>query len=65
MDKTKNISDIEIIKWAFEKGYRLATGDIKDGIHIEFSAVEEYFLHQLSEFYLQQNDEVAHNVLIE
>lgn len=56
---TKSICNIEIIKWAFEKGYRLASADMKDGIHINFSETEKFFLLELNEFYAQQNNDVS------
>ena len=59
-----SIKNIEIIKWAFEQGYQLASADIKDGIHIEFSETEKYFIHELNEFYAQQNNKVNDGVSI-
>lgn len=45
----QNIEDIEIIKWAFEKGYSLGHNDMKEGIYINFKEVLEYFLEELVE----------------
>ena len=46
MSSTKNISNIEVIKRVFEKGYRLASTDMKDGIYIDFFEVGKYFSHE-------------------
>ena len=51
-------SNIEVIKWAFEKGYRLGSDDSKDGIHINFLEIEKYFLKELAEFNAQQANKV-------
>jgi hypothetical protein len=58
LSNTKNISNIEVINWAFEKGYRLASADMKDGIHINFTEIGKYFLHKLGEFHTQQNNKM-------
>ena len=46
--------DIEILKWAFEKGYFLGLSDAKDGIHINFNEIQQCFLAELNEFYNQK-----------
>lgn len=40
----------DIIKWAFERGYKLACADIKDGVYIEYSETEKYFLKELEKY---------------
>ncbi len=62
VSSTKNISNIEIIKWAFEKGYQLASADMKEGVYIEFSETEKYFLNELDEFYATQISEAYEDV---
>ena len=52
-----NIINLDVIKWAFEKGYRLACDDVKDSIHINFSEIENYFLEELIDFHNQKNNE--------
>jgi hypothetical protein len=49
-------NNIEIIKWAFEKGYRLASADMKEGIHIDFSEIENFFLRELAELDVRKNN---------
>lgn len=56
IDNINNINDIEIIEWAFEKGYRLACADSKDGVHIDFNETKKYFLNELNEFREQQSN---------
>lgn len=57
-----NKNNIEVIKWAFEKGYRLASADMKEGIHIDFSEIEKFFLRELAEFDVPQNNIVPIDV---
>ncbi|WDE09235.1 hypothetical protein SG34_031215 [Thalassomonas viridans] len=44
---------IELIKWAFEKGYRLGISDEKEGVHICFKEVQKSFLEELAEVNVQ------------
>ncbi|WDE02128.1 hypothetical protein [Thalassomonas actiniarum] len=46
----EKIYDVEIIKWAFEKGYNLGHTDIQDGIHINFTEIQKHFLNELAEY---------------
>ena len=41
---------IEVMKWAFEKGYGLGCDDTRDGVFINFSETEKFFLEELAEF---------------
>jgi hypothetical protein len=54
-DNAKNIYNIDLIKWAFEKGYDLASNDVKESIHIDFTETQRYFLEELVEYYNQDN----------
>jgi hypothetical protein len=55
MNNTNNaLEQIEIIKWAFEKGYSLAKDDMKDGIHISLSEIRKNFLQDLVELLDQE-----------
>ena len=56
MHNNNNIKhhDIQLIEWAFEKGYFLGQADGKDGVHINFNEVKKYFLAELAAFYSQQ-----------
>jgi hypothetical protein len=64
MNSIKKIKNLETIKWAFEQGYQLASADIKDGVHIEFSETEKYFLNELSEFYAQKISKVYDEIAV-
>lgn len=48
--KIEDIENIELIKWAFETGYRLGNNDGKEGIHIDFTETQKHFLTELSKF---------------
>ena len=50
-----NIDNIEIITWAFEKGYNLGGTDMKEGIHINIAEIKKYFLQELTEFNTNTN----------
>lgn len=50
------VANVDILKWAFKKGYQLARTDTKEGIHINFIEIEQYFLDELVEFYLQNKE---------
>ena len=44
--KTENIGNIEIITWAFEKGYNLSSTNMKEGIHISIAEIKKMSLHK-------------------
>ncbi|RRS10435.1 hypothetical protein EAG18_02440 [Pseudoalteromonas sp. J010] len=56
MNKNYNV---ELIKWAFEKGYNLGHADIQEGIHIDFYEIEKLFLNELNEHVLIADSEAA------
>jgi len=58
MEMIKKIDNLEMIKWAFQKGYQLASSDLREGIHINIYEIEKYFLNQLKEYQLQENTEM-------
>lgn len=58
----EKIDNIEIIKWAFEKGYNLGHEDIQNGIHINFIEIQTHFLNELAEYHNQEN-QVNSNVI--
>ena len=58
----EKIDNIEIIKWAFEKGYSLGHTDLKDGIHINFTEIQKHFLNELAEYSTEEN-QVNSNVI--
>jgi len=60
-NNNNNKVDIEIIKWAFEKGYLLGNSDSREGIFINFNDIQEYFLTELEEFYVQQSQNSQSN----
>ena len=41
--------DIEMIKWAFEKGYSLGHTDSQEGIFLDLKEVLQVFLEELEE----------------
>jgi len=45
------VSNMDLMLLAFEKGYKLGRSDREDGIYIEFSETRNYFLEELDEFY--------------
>ena len=49
-----NINNIDIIKWAFEKGYLLGQTNMKEGAHIDFPEIKKHFIYELSEYYPRQ-----------
>ena len=51
-----HINNLDIIEWAFEKGYYLARDDIKESIHIDFSETQNYFLEELIEYCNKKNN---------
>lgn len=44
---------VEVLKWAFEKGYELGCYDTREGIHINFVEIQKYFLIELAKFNAQ------------
>ncbi len=50
MKDNGDIENINVIEWAFEKGFNLATEDIKQGIHISFGEIKKQFLQELNEY---------------
>ncbi|MFT5760338.1 MAG: hypothetical protein ACI9LM_005124 [Alteromonadaceae bacterium] len=47
----KDINEnIDLVKWAFEKGYRQGNSDSSEGIYIDFSEIQRCFLDELVEF---------------
>ncbi|SFD15717.1 hypothetical protein [Pseudoalteromonas denitrificans] len=46
---------VEELKWAFRKGYLLATSDIKEGIHINYREIEQNFLKELLNIVPEEN----------
>jgi hypothetical protein len=47
----KNTNEnIDLIKWAFEKGYQLGNSDSHEGIYIDFNEIQRCFLDELLEF---------------
>jgi putative NIF3 family GTP cyclohydrolase 1 type 2 len=64
---TKDVYSLDIIKWAFERGYQLANADNKNGVHIQFSETEKYFLNELDELNeskIKKNTEVYDDISI-
>lgn len=51
----EKIENIDVIKWAFEKGYDIACSDFRDGIIISSSETKKYFLEELEKFYAKVN----------
>ncbi|TQV84327.1 hypothetical protein [Aliikangiella coralliicola] len=51
----EDIENIDVIKWAFKKGYDLGTNDIKEDVHISFAETQKFFLDELAKFYAQEN----------
>jgi len=48
------INNIDLVIWAFEKGYSLGSSDEKDGIYVEFSETRNYFLDELAKIYTKE-----------
>jgi hypothetical protein len=61
---TKDVYSLDIIKWAFERGYQLAKADNKNGVHIKFSETEKYFLNELNESKITKNIEVYDDIYV-
>ena len=55
----KGIENIDLIEWAFAKGYKLGHIDTKQGVHINFSELIKSFLNELTDVYAQdKNSEI-------
>jgi hypothetical protein len=61
---SKEVYSLDIIKWAFKRGYQLANADNKNGVHIQFSETEKYFLNELNESKIKKNTEVYDDISI-
>jgi hypothetical protein len=59
---SNKIEIIEVLKWAFEKGYGLGCDDTREGIHINFAETQKFFLAEFAKFNAQneQLDIVVH-----
>jgi len=56
----KNINEnIDLIKWAFEKGYKLGRCDGREGVYIDFTEIQRCFLDDLVEL-KRQNKPIDH-----
>jgi hypothetical protein len=61
---SKEVYSLDIIKWAFKRGYQLANADNKNGVHIQFSETEKYFLNELNKSKIKKNNEVYDDISI-
>lgn len=52
---TANGKNIELIMWAFEKGYHMGSTDAKEGVHINFAEIQKFFLEELEKFETEKN----------
>lgn len=43
----EKIANIELIRWAFAKGYALGSQDFREGVHINFSETQSFFMGEL------------------
>jgi hypothetical protein len=48
MDNLDDLDNLELIKWAFDFGYRLGNKDTLEGVHINSIEVEDYFILELN-----------------
>ncbi|TQV77393.1 hypothetical protein FLL45_05465 [Aliikangiella marina] len=47
--KLDELENIELIKWAFKRGYQLGASDAGQGVFIEFSETLNYFIKELDQ----------------
>ncbi len=50
--------NIEVIKWAFKKGYQLGNVDMREGVHINYSETQKYFLKELTAYLESKNMDI-------
>ena len=62
MQTINKIENIEMIKWAFKKGYLLASSDLREGVHINTNEIEKYFLNELEDYNLQENPNMCNYI---
>jgi hypothetical protein len=49
MDNMDNMDNLDVIKWAFNFGYKLGINDFSEGIHINGIEIQRYFIDELTQ----------------